>query len=71
MDSPTPNVPDVNALWDYHHPAESEWRFREVLRTAPPTNPIAPCRSSGQKLSQSVWPVANEPARMARLKDLS
>lgn len=35
MDSPTPNVPDLDALWDYDHPAESERRFREFLRAAP------------------------------------
>jgi hypothetical protein len=71
MESPTPNVPDLEALWDYHHPVESERRFHEVLQTAPPANPIAPHRFSGQKLSQSVWPVANESARVKRLNNLS
>jgi len=34
MDSSAPNVPDLDALWDYNHPAESERRFRQFLRAA-------------------------------------
>ncbi len=34
-----PNPPDIDALWDYSHPDQTEARFREVLLQVPEADP--------------------------------